>query len=99
MCTAWQQAQNEIQAGGVTVTQRGLQVDASGDPFAVKIDNQQFLVRNKDTGQDVVYLTKDQALISRLTAHDELTVRRYGQPSKALRIIPVDTGAFFVVND
>ena len=99
VCTAWQQAQNEIQAGGVTVTQRGLQVDANGDPFAVKIDNQQFLVRNKDTGQDVVYLTKDQALISRLTAQDELTVRRYGQPSKALRIIPVDTGAFFVVND
>ena len=99
VCTAWQQAQNEFQAGGVTVTQRGLQVDASGDPFAVKIDNRQFLVRNKDTEQDVVYLTKDQALISRLTAQDELTVRRYGKSAGALRIMPIDRGAFFVIND
>ncbi len=99
VCTAWQQSRGEVEAGGVTVNRRGLQVDVEGDPFAVQIDNKQFLVQNKDTGKDVVYLTKDDALIARLTAQEELTVQRYENPVSALRIIPMESGAFFVIND
>ena len=98
-CSAWQQAQNEIEAGGVTVTSRGIQVTKEGDPFEARLDNQQVRFTNRDTGDDVAYFNKDQALIRSLSAESTFTVRRPGDDSKALRIIPVDTGAFFVVND
>lgn len=98
-CSAWQQAQNEIEAGGVTVTSRGVQVTKEGDPFEARLDNQQVRFTNRDTGDDVAYFNKDQALIRSLSAESTFTVRRPGDDSKALRIIPVDTGAFFVVND
>ena len=93
VCTAWQQAKNELIAGSVSVSERGMEVAQAGDPFSAKIDNRQFLIHNTDTGEDVAYFNKDEGRISKLT------VRRRGNQSGALRLMPVDGGVFLIVND
>ena len=50
---AWQQAKNELIAGSVSVSERGMEVAQAGDPFSARIDNRQFLIHNTDTGEDV----------------------------------------------
>ncbi|MCB5940706.1 phage tail protein [bacterium 210820-DFI.6.52] len=99
VCTAWQQAKNELIAGSVSVSERGVEVAQAGDPFSARIDNRQFLIHNTDTGEDVAYFNKDEGRISKLTAEDGLTVRRRGNQSGALRLMPVEGGVFWIVND
>ena len=99
VCTAWQQAQNEIDAGGVKITSKGIHITKEKDPFQATLDNQQVRFRNNDTGEDVAYFNKDAGRIRRLLALGEFTVRQPDSECGAMRIIPVDGGAFFVIND
>ena len=99
VCTAWQQAQNEIDAGGVQITSRGIDITKEGDPFQASLDNQQVRFRNTDTGEDVAYFNKDSGRIRQLSALGEFTVQQPDTLSGALRVIPVAGGAFFVIND
>ncbi|MBU5419600.1 hypothetical protein KQI11_05630 [Acetanaerobacterium sp. MSJ-12] len=99
VCTAWQQAQNEIDAGGVKITSRGIDITKEGDPFQASLDNQQVRFRNTDTSEDVAYFNKDSGRIRQLSALGEFTVQRPDDISGALRVIPVAGGAFFVIND
>ncbi len=98
-CTAWQQAQNEIDAGGVKISSRGIDITRENDPFQASLDNQQVRFRNNDTGEDVAYFNKDSGRIRQLSALGEFTVQRPDDISGALRVIPVAGGAFFVIND
>ncbi|MBU5418881.1 hypothetical protein KQI11_01915 [Acetanaerobacterium sp. MSJ-12] len=47
----------------------------------------------------MAYFNKDEGRISKLTAEDGLTVRRRGNQSGALRLMPVEGGVFWIVND
>lgn len=99
-CSGWTPAPNEVYGANYRFDKDGFQITSLTDTFKSLLDNTKFAVYDTAGGDRIImYVSKDQALITQATLQEQLTVQRYENSASALRIIPVDDGAFFVIND
>ncbi len=100
-CTGWQQAPNEVYGSNFRFDKDGFSITSQTDTFKSTLDNTSLSVYDTAGGTDRVMMvvSKDEGKITQFTAQEQLTVQRYDNSASALRIIPTDTGAMFVIND
>ncbi len=99
-CSGWTPAPNEIYGANYRFDKDGFEITSLTNSFKSLLDNTKFAVYDTAGGDRIImYVSKDEALITQATIQEQLTVQRYENSASALRIIPVDDGAFFVIND
>jgi hypothetical protein len=95
----WVQAPNEVYGANFRFDKDGFKISSLTDSFESILDNQSLSVRDTSADRTVMRITKDEGLVTKLTAQDELTVQRYENSESAVRFIPTSTGLILVIND
>lgn len=97
----WVQAPNEIYGRNFRFDKDGFSVTSLTDDFKATLDNTKLGIYDTSGGTDriVALFSKDDGLITSLTAQDEFTLQRYENSTKATRFIPTSTGCMIIVND
>ena len=99
--TGWVQAPNEVYGKNYRFDKDGFTITSLTDPFKSVLDNTKLAVYDTSSGSDriVMLVSKDSGKITKLIAQDEFVIRRYENAAASMRTIPVDDGAFLVIND
>lgn len=99
--SGWVQAPNEVYGRNYRFDKDGFEITSLTDTFKSVLDNTKLAVYDTAGGTDknIMTVSKDSGKITKLIAQDEFTVQRYENPESSLRVIPVDDGVFFVIND
>ena len=96
----WIQAPNEVYGSNFKFDKDGFEITSLTDTFKSLLDNTKLAVYDTSSGDKIMMLvSKDSGKITNLVAQDELTIQRYENSSSSLRFIPVDDGAYIVIND
>lgn len=99
--SGWIQAPNEVYGKNFRFDTEGFSVTSNTDNFRATLDNTKLGIYDTSGGSDrnVALFSKDDGLITSLTAQDEFTVQRYENSAKATRFIPTSTGLIITVNN
>lgn len=96
----WSQAPNEVYGANYKFDREGLRLTDPNSNFQAILTNESLTVLDVSGGGEriVMQVSIDAAKIANLIVQEGLTVQRYENPSKSLRIIPIDTGVMEVIN-
>lgn len=99
--TGWVQAPNEVYGTNFRFDKEGFSVTSLTDDFKAVLDNTKLGIYDTSGGSDrlIALFSKDEGLITSLTAQDEFTLQRYENSDSATRFIPTATGTMITVND
>ncbi len=97
----WQQAPNEVYGKDFRFDKDGFRVSSEDSTFATLLDNRSLSAFDTAGGSDKIMMYVDilGALLTNVKIQDYLMLQRYGNPEKAVRIIPTSTGAMVAVNN
>jgi hypothetical protein len=97
----WEQAPNEVYGRNFKFDDDGLTITSLEDYFKAVLDNVKLGIYDTSGGTDKIMalFSKDEGLITKLVAQDELVVQRYQNSEKSTRFIPTSTGCMITVND
>ena len=97
--SGWVQAPNETYGKNFKFDKDGLEITSETNSFKATLDEDSLTVEDTATNKIAMQVGKDSAKMTNATVQDELIVQRYDEPSASLRMIPVDDGVMFVIND
>lgn len=99
--SGWDQAPNEVYGSNFRFDKDGFSVSSLTDAFKTVLNNRSLAAYDTSSGTDKTMMNVDiyAALLTRLIAQDEFTLRRYNNPAASMRMIPVEDGVFLVIND
>ncbi len=96
----WMQAPNEVYGLNFRFDKDGFEITSETSAFKSLLDNEKLAVYDTSSGDKIVmYVSKDSGIITNLIVQDQLTIQRYDNTDKAMRIMPSSTGVMFVIND
>jgi hypothetical protein len=99
--SGWVQAPNEVYGKNFRFDEEGFSVTSLTDDFKATLDNTKLGIYDTTSGSDriMALFSKDEGLITKLVAQDELAIQRYENSNKSARFIPTSTGLMITIND
>lgn len=104
--SGWQPAPNEVYGKGFRMDKDGFRITDANNTFVSQQDEQSYKIADISqgdigSGNEIIMqeVNKDFVSVNRAIIQTRGTFQRYGNPSRALVIVPVDDGVFFTLND
>jgi len=99
--SGWVQAPNEVYGKNFRFDEEGFSVTSLTDDFKATLDNTKLGIYDTTSSSDriMALFSKDEGLITKLVAQDELAIQRYENSNKSARFIPTSTGLMITIND
>lgn len=99
--SGWVQAPNEVYGTNFRFDKEGFSITSLTDPFKTLLDNRKLAAYDTSGGTDTIMMLVDiyAAMLTKLVAQEETVFQRYGNSDASMRLIPVEDGAYIVIND
>ena len=99
--TGWVQAPNEVYGSNFKFDKEGFEINSLTSTLKSILDNDSLSIYDTASGVDrlLMQIATDQSKITNLTVQNQLTVQRYENSEKAVRLIATATGATLVINN